>query len=173
MRMFSKSLATLAITAALILGANLSMASAQPGDGPSYQMQPYRGLSVQQQQEMQKIFVDNYAGMEATRQELAGKRMELDQLLESPFPDKGRIEKLSREIGELRGRLLGTRAEVRSELARKGLPPDYYADPAIQPGPCWGNRPYHGWGYGNGWHHHGGYRGHGHGGYGQRGGCWR
>lgn len=169
-----KRFATLAIAAALILGATASQA-AQPGDmPPAYQMQPYRGLTPQQEQEAQKIFVDNYAEMEATRQALAGKRMELDQQLASPSPDKGKIERLSREIGELRGKMLSARADVRAKLNQKGLPPDYFGPTGDygRPdgyGPCWVG-PRGGWHRGDGWYHHGGHRGYGHG---HRGGCWR
>lgn len=166
--MFKKSFASLAIAAALVLGA--SAGQAQPdGVPPAYQMQPYRGLTAQQEQEAQKIFVDNYAEMEATRQALAAKRMELDQQLASPSPDKGKIERLSREIGELRGKMLSARADVRAKLNQKGLPPDYFGpnyDYGRGYGPCW-DAPQGGWDRGYGWYHHG-YRGHGH-----RGGCWR
>ena len=78
----------------------------------------------------------------AIQQQLDAKFAQLDNELASPNQDRKRIEALSREIGELRGK----------ELSARSRP--YYNNGY---GPC-------GYYRGNGWHHGGHYRG-GHG-------CW-
>lgn len=89
-------------------------------------------LSQEQMAQARKIFNDNYASMEATRKALTAKRAELDAQLASPTPDKAKIESLSREIGELRGKILSSRVEVRTQLEKQGLPSDFYG-PAPAP----------------------------------------
>lgn len=186
MTIFNKKMAVIALAATLLCG--FAGASEAAFSGPGAPPPPDNfgapcpgygpGLSPEQMQEAQKIFTDNYASMTATRQELAAKRAELNALLASPAPDRGQIERLSTEIGQLRGKMLAARADVRAQLQAKGLPADFYGPrgPAGNGGPnpgwgcpgmMWDNGP--GW-HGNGprgpWHHgprHGG-RGHGHGG---------
>lgn len=113
-----------------------------------------------------KIFTDNYDFMNATRQALATKRAELDALLASPYPDADKIQSLSREIGDLRGQMLAARANMRAQLQKEGLPPDYFAPEY---------RRDYGWGYDphirrGGYWRHGGHHGHGDRGWGC--GCW-
>ena len=89
--------------------------------------------------------------------------------MSSVSPDKGKIESLSREIGELEGKMRSDRADLRAQLDKEGLPMGGY-------GMGHGYRMEHRYGMGNGYGpgmHHGGY-GSGHGyGHGGRGGCWR
>ncbi len=132
-----------------------------PGYGP--------GLTPEQAEMARQIFNDNYAKMDATRKALTAKRAELDAELASQNPDTARIESLSREIGELRGRMLSGRVNVRSQLESQGLPTDYYAprpeDYNYAPPPP---PPARGWHHGRGYgYHHGG-----RGGWGCWGGCW-
>lgn len=162
-----RNLAVAALVFGLTLcGANLAFC-AQPGNAQNWQgWNNGVQLTPEQMAEAQRILQQNYAGLEVTRQALAAKRAELDALLNSPAPDTGRIEELSREIGELRGKMLAARVNARNQLASEGLPPDCF-------GPCANGQ----WGYGDyrgGWHHHGGYYGGGHHGYGRRGcpGMW-
>lgn len=175
MSTLKKRFATLFIAAAIICcGAVASQA--QNGDNaPRYQMQPYgQQLTPDQMAKAQEIFNNSYAEMEATRAAWASKRAELDRELASANPNPGRIEALSREIGELRGKMLSTRADVRNRLAAQGLPSDCFGrgyGPDDNPyyggyyGPCWGGRGDY---PGNGFYRH-----HGHGWGGHRGGCWR
>ncbi len=72
-----------------------------------------------------EIIEQNYQNMDSTLQALAEKRNELDAVLASPNPDPTRIETLSREIGELRGKVHSARASIRSQLAKKGLSPNF------------------------------------------------
>lgn len=123
-------------------------------------------MSQQQIDMAREIITRNYAAMEDTRQELASKRAQLDALLASPNPDGGKIEELSRDIGELRGKMLAARADVRKQLIQKGLSPDFLG-PDVQARPEQYGGPH---GY---YHHdrpHHGRRGYGRG-YGC-GGCW-
>lgn len=169
MNFINKKLAVLALASGIVFGmASLGQAAGPIGPdygGPAYGMQ----LTPEQMEKARKIFTDNYAGMESTRQALAAKRAELAAQLDSPAPDRAKIESLSREIGELRGKMLSARAEVRSSLAKEGLPADFYGPNAPQrgyeDGPAWhhGHGRHHDGGWGRGWH-----RGWG----GCMGGCW-
>lgn len=173
MRILNKPFAALFMAAALMLGAGIAHAQ---GNVPAYQMEPYgQQLTPEQMDKARKIWNDAYAEMENTRQALAARRAELDRQLASPNPDRDRITALSREIGELRGRMLAARVDARDKMAAQGLPSDCYGRPwgnshSNGYGPCWGG---YGMGgmmdgnYGNGWRHHG------HGWGGHRGGCWQ
>lgn len=191
MKILNKKIALIALAATLLCGfaANGEAAfhgpgapAPAPGQGnfgaPCPAFGP--GLSPEQMQQAQQIFNESFASMDGTRQTLAAKRAELNALLASPNPDKGQIERLSTEIGQLRGKMLAARADVRAKLQQQGLPADFYGPGAPRggnfgPNPGWGcpgmmmwdNGP-QGWNDGprGGWHHgprHGG-RGHGHGG---------
>ena len=95
-------------------------------------------------------------------------RAQLDEEMASEDPDPATIERLSREIGELRGKMLAARATARSELAKNGLSADLYAPDAPRKRQSRGNEVWQG----QGWHH-GGHHGPRGGGY-WRGGpcCW-
>lgn len=189
---FSKKCTTLALAGILALG----MAGAAQAAGRDYRpdAQVYPGLSAEQQAKAKKIHDETVAGTSETREKLRAKRAELDAQLASPEPDKDKIESLSREIGELRGKLMAARVDLRARLAREGIPAEAFeagpgprpgfgpgngpanAGPGYGPGPCWG--PDGGYGYGyhhgrRGGHHRGGWGGGANwgGGYGPRGGC--
>lgn len=92
--------------------------------------------------------------MYAIQQQLDAKFAQLANELDSDNPDRKRIEALSKEIGELRGKELSGRAgQGRRPYYNNGYGPCYNNGY----GPC-------GYGRGHGWHHGGHYRG-GHG-------CW-
>lgn len=151
---------TLALAAVLVLGlAGVSQARGYGGrdGGPCYN----DSISPEQQEKARGIFNSHYAKMDSVRQALITKQAELDAQMSSTSPDKAKIESLSREIGELRGKMLAARTDLRAQLDKEGLPMGYG-----HMGPGYGHM---GSGYGMGMHH-GGY---GHGGYGGRGGCWR
>ena len=181
MTMLSKRITTLALAGILALGV---AGAAEAANGRDYRPDAYAypGLSPEQQATAQKLHSESLAGTNALRDALRAKRAELDAQLASPEPDKGKIESLSRDIGELRGKLMAARVDLRAKLAKEGIPADAYAAPAPQgrPGPGYGGPGYgpgygpcggpDGHGYGYGYHH--GRRGGHHGGYGPRGGCW-
>lgn len=176
MTRFSKKLGSAALAALLALGV---AAWAEAANGRQYRpdAQAYPGLSAEQEAAARKLFSESAANTSQIREQLRAKRAELDAQLASPEPNKSKIESLSREIGELRGKLMAARVELRSRLADEGIPGEAF-DPAPGPmpgpmpgrGPAYddpaygpGYGPYgHGYGYG---YHHG--RGHG-----PRRGCW-
>lgn len=158
----SKSFSIMALACALTFGAALTCEAADVNSGqiPGYGRQ----ITPDQAAQAKQAYADNLAKMDSARKQLTVKRAELGAELSSMNPDTAKIESLSREIGELRGKLLSARAELRSKLQGQELP-DYgpmdnydYGTPPPPP-------PY---GY-NGWRHHG----HGHGwGPGPRGCYW-
>lgn len=172
MALFGKKFTSAALAGILALGI---AASAEAAGGRDYRpdAQIYGGLSAEQEATARKLFSESAASTAAIRDQLRAKRAELDAQLASPTPNKGKIESLSREIGELRGKLMNARVELRSRLADEGIPGEAF-EPAPGPmpgrGPAYddpgygpGFGPYgHGYGYG---YHHG--RGHG-----PRRGCW-
>lgn len=121
-------------------------------------------VSPEQQAAAQKIFSSHYAAMESTRQSLANARAMLDDELASPNPDGAKIESLSRQIGELRGKMLSDRVNLRNELEKNGLSADIYAPDAPRRN-RWDDRP-------EVWRHHHRHHGWGPGMMGPRGGCW-
>ncbi|WP_165078713.1 MULTISPECIES: periplasmic heavy metal sensor [unclassified Desulfovibrio] len=194
MTLFNKKLTTLALAAILALG----MAGAAQAAGRDYRpdaqaYQAYPGLSTEQQAKAKKIHDETVAATSETREKLRAKRAELDAQLASPEPDKDKIESLSREIGELRGKLMAARVDLRAKLAKEGIPAEAYeaapgprngfgpgnggpanAGPGYGPAPCWGPNGGYGYGYHHGrrgGHHRGGWGGNWGGGYAPQGGC--
>lgn len=189
MTLFNKKLTTLALAAILALGA----AGAAQAAGRDYRpdAQAYAGLTTDQQAKAKKIHDETVAATSETREKLRAKRAELDAQLASPEPDKGKIESLSREIGELRGKLMAARVDLRARLAKEGIPAEAF-EPAPGPrkgfgpgnggpgngGPAYGPGPGPDGGYGYGYHHgrrgghhRGGWGGNWGGGYAPMGGC--
>lgn len=161
---------TLALAAVLVLGfAGLAQARGHGGwdGGPGYNAP----LSQEQENKARQIFSSHYEKTEAIRQALITKRAELQAQMVSNSPDKAKIESLSREIGELRGKMLTARTELRAQLDKEGLPMGGYGMGHGGYGMDHGGYAMGHDGYGMG---HRGY-GMGHGGYGGRGhgGCWR
>lgn len=170
MTLLSKKFTTLALAGILALGV---AGAAQAAGGRDYRpdAQAYAGLTADQQSKAKKIHDDVVAATSETREQLRAKRAELDAQLASPEPDKGKIESLSREIGELRGKLMAARVDLRAKLAKEGIPAEAFEGapgnggprggfgpgngprngaPGYGPGPCWGPD---GGGYGYGYHH--------------------
>lgn len=94
-------------------------------------------LTAEQQMQAKKIFDESYEKTRKIRQTLGAKRAELDALLSSQDPDKVKIEDISREIGELRGNMISDRVEVRSKLAKAGLPADLYGTEGFEENGGW------------------------------------
>lgn len=137
---------------ALVLTLGLCGTSlAANGDEGDYNQLPYGPqLTKEQMDKAQKIFNDNYASMNTTRKALTAKRAQLDAELASQTPDRAKIENLSREIGDLRGKMLSARVAVRAQLEEAGLPADFYG-----PNPAYGQNMPRQWGphHGQGRHH--------------------
>lgn len=165
--------------AMFVAGAQYS--AAQPA-GNYYDYAPNAPLNQQQQAALQQILNETSAKLGPLHDELARKEAELQGQLDSTSPDQGKIASLSREIGDLQGKIMNGQIEMRGKLANAGIP----AVPAQrwgQGGPqwmmggcpggpnCWGSwggrGMMGGWGMpcwgGQGWGHngprHGGYHG--------------
>lgn len=111
----------------IIVGSAHAAAWNNDGQGPNGKGQSWgQQLTPQQRKQAEQIFNENFASMNETRDALAQKRQQLNMELQSENPDSAKIESLSREIGELRGKMLAARVKVRSELASEGLPEDFY-----------------------------------------------
>lgn len=79
-------------------------------------------LNARQQATLKKIWSENAAARKELRKALAAKRGELAGQMKSETPDKAKIESLSREIGELRGKMLVEGAQTHARVAKAGLP---------------------------------------------------
>lgn len=122
-------------------------------------------LSPEQYGLARRLYDNAGREMAEIRQELAAKTGMLDEELDQMNPDRAKIERLSAEIGQLRGRLLAKGADLRANLVSNGLPPDclgpcYSYDGYWHGmmGGCWSG--YDGYGRGQwGGHRHGGWHG--------------
>lgn len=77
----------------------------------------------------EKIYRDHRAATDATRQQLMVKEAELKGQMQSVNPDTSRIEALSREIGELRGRLMAAKVQMRQQMEKEGIPAYHHRGP--------------------------------------------
>ncbi|MCB2187612.1 MAG: periplasmic heavy metal sensor [Deltaproteobacteria bacterium] len=75
--------------------------------GPSYQ--GWQNMTPEQREELQKMRRKFMRETLPLRQELTSKQMELDTLWQEPQPDRKKIEELSKEVAELRSKLLQQR----------------------------------------------------------------
>lgn len=150
----SKKLFMLLFACGLLFAAGQGQAAGFYGPGADNYNAPQANPG--QADAAREIIDSNYAKLGGTLEALAAKRDELDALLASPNPDGARIESLSREIGELRGKVLAARAQIRSQLAQKGLSPNFLGSNRADPDDNYGPRGYH-----HNRRHHGGmgYRG--------------
>lgn len=91
-------------------------------------------LSPAQRIAAQKIIDEGINNTAPIRQSLSNKYSELNALLSMNAPDNESIEKLSREIGELRGKLLEERIKTRENMRKQGLPEGYFGSAGIHGG---------------------------------------
>lgn len=70
------------------------------------------------------IYADYYNKLGALRQAIINKHMELEAVLNSPQPDNGRIESISRDIGILQGKILSARAALQAQMQKQGVSPE-------------------------------------------------
>ena len=118
---------TLVALAALALTSSLAMArpggqgggmGAGQGDCPGYGGGMAQ-LTPEKQAAFQKIH-DAFAAKTAQmRAELGVKMAELNTLAVAPTPDQGKIEALTKQIGELKGKLLAERTQFRIQVAKE------------------------------------------------------
>lgn len=121
MKSIAKHIAILGLAVTLCCGAALPEAAFARSDGdkmPGFT----RELTARQQATVKKIWSETAATRKELRKALAGKRGELGQVMKSQTPDKSKIESISREIGELRGKLLVEGLETHARLVKANLP---------------------------------------------------
>ncbi len=124
----------LGMTLAALLGFSGMASAAQTG--------PY-GMTPERQAVIEKMHEDYYAKTNAVRQQLISKQHELNAQIYSPTPDEKKIQALTKEISDLRGKMFEARVALKQQMAKEGF------------GGGWG-RGYGGWGHGGGGWGHGG-----------------
>jgi len=138
------ALATLALTASLALarqgggngmGGGPGMMGGCSGNGQNAIAQ----LSPEKQAAFQKLHDAYTAKTSQMRAALGVKMAELNAATVAPTPDQAKIDGLTKEIGELQGKLLSERAQLRIQVAKE-----------VGPGVMGGM------GMGGGYHHGGG-----------------
>lgn len=152
----------LAVTALTTMMLTASLALAGPGRGPGGGAGPGAGpcgggggcgqalqLSPEKQEAFKKLYDAFYTKTAQLRAAIRVKQAELDAAAVAPTPDQAKIEALSKEIGELIGKLTAERAQFRIQAAKEIGPDALAACPGL----------------GGGFGHRGG----GHGGYGPMG----
>lgn len=159
---FALSLALL-VSAGLVVLESASYAHG-PHHGGYYNHNPYYSypaqpqLTQEQMEKAKQIFLNASGKMDNIRQSLYNKQNELNAEMSKPTPSNDKISSLSREVGELRGKLLSLQNDIRSQLTKEGLPAEAFEQnyaPANMPpyyqgmpcynepcyngnGPCWG-----------------------------------
>ena len=139
---------SLTAVAAMVLTASLALAGPGgqgKGPGAGFGGPCATQLSPEKQAAFQKLHTEFYTKTVQMRADLQVKRAELNAVAVSPNPDQGKIDTLSKEIGELGGKLLAERTRFRIQVAKE-IGPEAAA--------CFG-------GFGRGGHGGYGHRGHG------------
>jgi zinc resistance-associated protein len=117
------ALATLALTSSLALARPGSGPGAGagygPGDCPGYGAGAMARLTPEQQATFQKLH-DAYAAKTAQlRADLGVKRAELNALAITQNPDQGKITDLTKQIGDIEGKLLAERTQFRIQVSKE------------------------------------------------------
>jgi Spy/CpxP family protein refolding chaperone len=79
-------------------------------------------LTAEQQSALQKIRAEQRASTNELRQQFTAKKEALATEFKADKPDAKALEKLSRELGEIHGKLLGERVKFREQLVQAGIP---------------------------------------------------
>ena len=117
------ALATLALTSSLALARPGSGPGAGagygPGDCPGYGAGAMARLTPEQQATFQKLH-DAYAAKTAQlRADLGVKRAELNALAITQSPDQAKIADLTKQIGDIEGKLLAERTQFRIQVSKE------------------------------------------------------
>lgn len=81
-------------------------------------------LPEEKRAEAKRLFDENRAATSRIREELKAKRIDLEKAMDNG--DTTNVALLSASLGELKGKLLAARIELRQNLAKAGLPPDTF-----------------------------------------------
>lgn len=115
-----RKIGALVLATAMVCGfSGLASAKGQRGEGAARYMEQ---LNPEQQKKAAVIFEEGKIAARQVREEIRAKKAELDQIMKSANPDTARIEALSRELGELRGKELNARMATAEKLKKAGLP---------------------------------------------------
>lgn len=115
-----KKLGVLILAAAMFCGVSgYANAKGGKGNGVGHYMEQ---LTPEQQNQAKAIFEEGKTGSQGLREEIAAKKAELDGVMKSANPDLARIEALSKELGQLRGKELAARMDTAEKLKKAGLP---------------------------------------------------
>lgn len=79
-------------------------------------------LGAEQKAAAQAILDQHMAEIGSAREALAAKNAALAEAMAAERPDAAKIERISREIGEIRGQVAVKRVELRKKFAEAGLP---------------------------------------------------
>lgn len=121
------ALATVMLTASLAL----ARPGGGPGSGPGGAGGPGYGpcggggagmisqLPPEKQEAYKKLFEAYYNKTAQVRAAIGVKKAELNALAVSPNPDTAKIEALSKEIGDLHGKLVAERTEFRVQVSKE------------------------------------------------------
>jgi len=117
-----KKILSLTAVAAMVLTASLALAGPGgqgKGPGAGFGGPCAAQLSPEKQAAFQKLHTDFYTKTVQMRADLQVKRAELNAVAVSPNPDQGKIDTLSKEIGDLNGKLLAERTRFRIQVAKE------------------------------------------------------
>jgi zinc resistance-associated protein len=111
----------LAAAATMMLTASLALAKPGGPAGPGYG--PCGGaiaqLSPEKQEAYQKLSEAYYNKTAQMRAELGVKRAELNAVAVAPNPDAAKINALSKDVGDLMGKLVAERTQFRIQVAKE------------------------------------------------------
>lgn len=79
-------------------------------------------LTAEQKVKARQILAGNAAARKEVAESITARRAELAELMKASPVDNAKIEAVSAEIGELRGKMLVDRVDLRSRLKKAGLP---------------------------------------------------
>ena len=91
-------------------------------------------LTPEQMEKAKQIFGNSSGKIDSLLQTLATKQNELNSELAKPSPANEKVVELSREIGEIQGKLVNERNAIHAQMAKEGIPA-----PAAGQAPCAGN----------------------------------
>jgi zinc resistance-associated protein len=108
---------TLSLALVAVLGlAGMANAQGYMMGGPGMM----NGVAPEKQAAVQKAYDDFATATDQLNQQLIGKQSELNALYNSGSADSGRVQTLTREIGDLNAKLYATQANLRKQLAKTG-----------------------------------------------------
>lgn len=79
-------------------------------------------LPPEKQAAVQKLYSEHNQATESLRQQLFAKQSELNTLYYSGSADTGKVQTLSREIGDLNAKLYSAQVSLRKQLTKEGVP---------------------------------------------------